>query len=70
MGASAADDPGMSEHNVCPECGSESLVASGVLEHGTWVRKLTCWTCRDCRAIIAIPEEQVRVVDDLTEDPA
>jgi hypothetical protein len=31
---------------------------------------LTCWTCRDCRSIIAIPEEAVRVVDDLTEDPA
>jgi hypothetical protein len=30
MDASAADDPGMSEHKVCPECGSESLAAPGL----------------------------------------
>jgi transcription elongation factor Elf1 len=60
----------MSELKACPECGSESLVASGVFEHGTWIHRLTCWTCRECRSIVAIPEGPVEVVDDLTGDPA
>jgi hypothetical protein len=46
----------MTDHEVCPACGSESLVASGVFEHGTWIHRLTCWTCSDCRTIVAIPE--------------
>jgi len=46
----------MSDHEVCPACGSGSLVASGVFEHGTWIHRLTCWTCSDCRTIVAIPE--------------
>jgi ribosomal protein S27AE len=70
MSVSAADDPAMSEQKACPECGSESLVASGVFEHGTWILRLTCWTCKDCRSIVAIPEEPVRVAGDLTGDPA
>jgi len=45
---------------VCSECGSDSLVASGVFEHGTWIQRLTCWTCRDCRAIVAVPESEIR----------
>jgi hypothetical protein len=56
----------MNEHIVCTECGSESLVASGVFEHGTWIHRLTCWTCRDCRSIVAIPEARDRVVDELS----
>jgi hypothetical protein len=55
----------MNERIVCTECGSESLVASGVFEHGTWIHRLTCWTCQDCRSIVAIPEGRVAVVDDL-----
>jgi hypothetical protein len=46
----------MNEQIRCPECGSEDLVASGVYEHGTWVHRLTCWTCRDCEAIVAVRE--------------
>ncbi len=68
--ARSADDVAMSERNVCPECGSGSLVASGVLEHGTWIHRLTCWTCRDCRSVLAIPEAEGTVADALTSDPA
>jgi ribosomal protein S27AE len=46
----------VSEQIICPECGSGSLVASGVFEHGTWIYRLTCWTCRDCQTIVAFPE--------------
>jgi hypothetical protein len=46
------------------------MVASGVFEHGTWIHRLTCWTCRECRSIVAVPEIPVEVVDDLTGDPA
>ncbi len=54
-----ADDPAMTEQSVCTECGSDSLVVSGVLEAGTWIQRLTCWTCKDCRSIVAIPAERV-----------
>jgi transposase-like protein len=47
---------GVSEQIECPDCGSESLVASGVYEHGTWIYRLSCWTCRDCQTIVAFPE--------------
>jgi hypothetical protein len=46
----------VSKQLVCLECGSGSLVASGVYEHGTWIHRLTCWTCRDCQTIVAIAE--------------
>lgn len=54
----------MSQPDACEACGSEDLVASGVFEHGTWIHRLTCWTCRSCRAVVAIPEAE------LGEDPA
>jgi hypothetical protein len=47
----------VSEQMICPECGSGALVASGVYEHGTWIYRLTCWTCRDCQTIVAVPVE-------------
>jgi transposase-like protein len=51
-----ADTWRMSEQIRCPECGSSNLVASGVYEHGTWIHRLTCWTCRDCQSIVALRE--------------
>jgi hypothetical protein len=65
-----ADAVGMNEHSACPECGSQALVASGVFEHGTWILRLTCWTCRDCRSIVAIPESQIPATDDVAADAA
>jgi hypothetical protein len=62
-----ADGTGMNDNSACPECGSRALVASGVFEHGTWILRLTCWTCRDCRAIVAIPESQVATKDDVAD---
>ena len=64
-----ADAPGMNEDSACPECGSKALVASGVFEHGTWILRLTCWTCRDCRSVIAVPEAAVRAKDEVDADP-
>jgi hypothetical protein len=58
----------MNEHSACLECGSNALVASGVFEHGTWILRLTCWTCRDCRSIIAVPEAAVRSRDEADSD--
>jgi hypothetical protein len=55
--------PRMNENSACPECGSKALVASGVFEHGTWILRLTCWTCRDCRSIVAIPESEIGTGD-------
>jgi hypothetical protein len=60
-----ADAGGMNEYSACPECGSRALVASGVFEHGTWILRLTCWTCRDCRSVVAVPEAAVRLKDDV-----
>ena len=60
----------MSEHSICTECGSDSLVASGVLEHGTWIQRLTCWTCKECRSIVIIPDDHSRAMDELTGGPA
>ena len=54
-----ADNRRMSEHNVCGDCGSEDLVAVGVFEHATWIYRLTCWTCRDCRSVLAAAEDDV-----------
>jgi ribosomal protein S27AE len=54
--AQLPDARDVTEQIVCPECGSGSLVASGVYEHGTWVYRLTCWTCRDCQTVVAFPE--------------
>jgi hypothetical protein len=51
----------VSDQIVCSECGSTSLVASGVFEHGTWIQRLTCWTCRDCQAVVAVPESDIRM---------
>jgi hypothetical protein len=48
---------------ICPECGSGALVASGVYEHGTWIYRLTCWTCRDCQTIVAVPVEGGTALD-------
>jgi len=48
---------------TCPACGSGSLVASGVYEHGTWTYRFTCWTCRDCRTIVAAPVEEATAPD-------
>jgi hypothetical protein len=59
----------MNEDSACPECGSKALVASGVFEHGTWILRLTCWTCRDCRSVIAVPEAAVRAKDEVDSDP-
>ena len=53
-----ADAVRVSEQIVCSECGSASLISSGVFEHGTWIHRLTCWTCRDCRTIFAVPEAE------------
>ena len=53
--ARPADAGHVSEQIVCSECGSASLISSGVFEHGTWIHRLTCWTCRDCRTIFAVP---------------
>jgi hypothetical protein len=58
--ARLADAAGVTEQIMCIECGSTSLVASGVFEHGTWIHRLTCWTCRDCQTIFAVPEADVR----------
>jgi hypothetical protein len=58
----------MSEHNVCGDCGSEDLVAVGVFEHAKWIYRLTCWTCRDCRTVVAAAEEDTRVVG-VTQEP-
>jgi len=54
----------MSKEFVCTECGSDSLVSSGVFEHGTWIQRLTCWTCRDCQTVIAVPESGVETVEE------
>jgi hypothetical protein len=35
------------------------MQASGVFEHGTWIHRLTCWTCRDCQAIVAVRETDI-----------
>ena len=35
------------------------MVASGVFEHWAWIDRLTCWTCRDCQAIVAIRETDI-----------
>jgi hypothetical protein len=51
-----ADAGRVSEEIVCSECGSNQLVASGVFEHGTWIHRLTCWTCLDCQTIVAVAE--------------
>jgi transcription elongation factor Elf1 len=49
----------MTDQIVCPECGSSSLVACGVYEHGTWQYRLSCWTCRDCRAVVGVAEAAI-----------
>jgi hypothetical protein len=54
--ARLADVAGVDEQIVCSECGSASLISTGVFEHGTWIERLTCWTCRDCRTIFTVPE--------------
>ena len=54
----------MSKEFVCTECGSDSLVSSGVFEHGTWIQRLTCWTCRDCQTVIAVPESGMETVEE------
>jgi hypothetical protein len=53
----------VSEQIVCPECGSGSLVACGVYEHGTWIYRLTCWTCRECQTIVAVPVGEAATPD-------
>jgi hypothetical protein len=58
-----ADAWPVSEQMGCPECGSRSLVASGVYEHGTWIYRLTCWTCRDCQTIVAFRESEAAALD-------
>ena len=55
--ASASETSVMSQPSNCQECGSSTWIESGVFEHGTWIRTLTCWTCTQCRTIIAVPEE-------------
>jgi ribosomal protein L37AE/L43A len=64
LGESTADDADMNEQTACPDCGSNALVASGAFGHGTWILRLTCWTCRDCRNVVAIPEEQVKAASE------
>jgi len=58
-----ADAGRVSEQMVCSECGSASLISSGVFEHGTWIHRLTCWTCRDCRTIFAVAEAETSGLD-------
>jgi len=53
----------VSEQMVCSECGSASLISSGVFEHGTWIHRLTCWTCRDCRTVFAVAEAETSGLD-------
>lgn len=57
-----ADAAAMSDENgdICTECGSDSIVASGVLEQGTWIQRLTCWTCKECRSVVLMPQNEVR----------
>jgi hypothetical protein len=57
--AVVSDGRRMSDHVVCPECGSSSLIACGVYEHGTWQYRLSCWTCRDCRAVVGVAEAAI-----------
>jgi hypothetical protein len=59
----------MSQSGTCAECGSADLIASGVFEHGTWIHRLTCWTCQDCQAVVAVPEAQISG-EHPTVDPA
>ena len=33
------------------------MIESGVFEHGTWIRTLTCWTCLDCKTIVAVAQD-------------
>ncbi len=56
---SAAETMGMSSSPSCQACGSQSMIEFAVFEHGTWVRKLTCWTCTDCRTVVAVPDDLV-----------
>jgi len=58
-----ADAGRVSEQVVCLECGSASLVSSGVFEHGTWTHRLTCWTCRDCRTVFTVPAAEALGLD-------
>jgi hypothetical protein len=30
-----------------------------VFEHGTWIYRLTCWTCRDCRTVVGVAASDV-----------
>jgi hypothetical protein len=41
---------------TCPECGSLELIEQGVYTHGTWIRTLTCVTCRECSTIVSLEE--------------
>ena len=61
--AHLADAGRVSEQVVCLECGSASLVSSGVFEHGTWTHRLTCWTCRDCRTVFTVPAAEALGLD-------
>jgi len=61
--ARLADAGRVSEPIVCSECGSASLISTGVLEHGTWIHRLTCWTCRECRTIFTVPEAEASGLD-------
>src|SRR3954466_8947455 len=61
--AHVADARRVSEQIVCSECGSGSLTSSGVFEHGTWIHRLTCWTCRDCRTIFTVPGSEASELD-------
>ncbi len=45
---------GMHDQPICPESGSTALIESGLFTHGTWVHSLTCWTCSQCREIVAV----------------
>ena len=54
---------------VCLECGSASLVSSGVFEHGTWTHRLTCWTCRDCRTVFTVPGADALGLEEAVDAP-
>jgi transcription elongation factor Elf1 len=56
----------MSERTACPECGSGRLVDCSVYEHGTWIHRLTCWTCGDCQTVVAVDEAPVPSLPETT----
>src|SRR3954454_25131150 len=58
--AHVADARRVSEQIVCSECGSASLISSGVFEHGTWIHRLTCWSVATAGPSSPFPDRRRR----------